>query len=153
MQIGHTLIQCSCKRNLIRATTKTYSLLLHHRHRRCCILVLLFLNVAIFSEIASRIKGQLSLRCLNPSVSMIALSTSLEAINLRQASLSRSQLCCSPKARVVATVCTSMPWHSLASHNALSLSSPYLSAATSKCCIVVFSSESQQSGRESAYMK
>ena len=77
-------------------------------------------------------KGQLSTKCLNPSIFITAGSTFRVAINSMQTSLRSLQWCCSAKTNVVA-ISTSMPTQSLLSQSSFSLSSPYLSAATSRC--------------------
>lgn len=77
-------------------------------------------------------------------------------MNPMQSALSWVQWCCSARARMVATVCASIPRHNFASHKSLNLWSPYRSAATSKCCIAstfLFSAASpsqSSSGKESA---
>lgn len=77
--------------------------------------------------------GQLWLRCSKPSVFTTAASTSWDLRNCMQASLRQWQWCCSAKANVVATVCTSRHRHNLSSQMSLSLCMSYLSAASSKC--------------------
>lgn len=82
------------------------------------------------------------------------------AMNLRHTFFNWTHWCCSARASVVATVSAVIPSHNFASHNNLSRSKPYLSAAANKCCIIIVDVHietdpvnSWTSGSSSEYMK
>lgn len=82
------------------------------------------------------------------------------ATNLRHTAFNWKQWCCSAKANVVATVLMATSSQSLASQSIRSLSSPYLSAAASRCWDINVEAHfelrpvrSCMSGRESQYIK